>query len=660
METPTREIYWNIQGHDLIYLFFALAMIIFGYGVYRRIRLWKLGQPENRSGHIAQRIWTVLKDAIGQMSVMRDRTPGSMHVMIFSGFVILFIGTLLVFLQADFSVQILFGQFYLWFSLILDLFGLIFIFGILFALFRRYVLRPDRLNIILEDAIILPLLLIIGITGFLLETTRIAATNPNWAEWSPVGYWMAGWFTPEQAITIHKILWWGHMALTMVFIAYIPFSKLFHMLISPTNMYLKSFKPRGELTTIDIENSETFGVSDITEFTWKQLLDLDACTQCGRCQDQCPAYNSEKPLSPKEIILDLQKHLTKRGYELIKAKKMKTDPEPKQIAGTAVSEDEIWACTTCMACQEHCPVVIEHVQKIVDLRRSLVLMDSKFPQELNLVFKGLETNSNPWNMGASSRADWLEGLNVPTVAEKSEVDYLWFVGCAGAFDDKARATSEAFAKILNKAGVNYGVLGVDEQCCGDPARRSGNEYVFQMLAQANIELFQSVTFKKIVTTCPHGYNVIRNEYPQFGGKFEVLHHTELILELIREGKLEIKGNDLASASYHDSCYLGRYHGIYQPPREILKTMTHGGFRELKRHHDKSYCCGGGGARFFMEEDIGSRINHQRIQEAADGEIQTLSVACPFCLTMLQDAVKEKDLEGSIEVKEIAQLVADRI
>ncbi|MBN2104694.1 (Fe-S)-binding protein [bacterium] len=660
MDTPTREIYWNIQGHDLIYLFFGLAMAVFCYGLYRRIRLWKLGQPEDRSGHIIKRIWGVLKDALGQMSVMRETTPGIMHVMIFSGFVVLFIGTLLVFLQADFSIQILFGQFYLWFSLILDLFGLIFIFGILFALFRRYILRPDRLNIILDDAIILPLLLIIGVTGFLLEGLRIAVKDPQWAEWSPVGYWIAGWLNLEQAEGIHRILWWGHMALSLIFIAYIPFSKLFHVLMSPTNMYLKSFKPRGELSTIDIENSETFGVSDINEFTWKQLLDLDACTHCGRCQDQCPAYNSDKPLSPKKIILDLQRHLTKRGPELIRAKKAGTEPEPGVIAGNAVTEDEIWACTTCMACQEHCPVAIEHVQKIVDLRRSLVLMDSQFPQELNLVFKGLETNANPWNMGSASRADWLEGLNVPTAADKSDADYLWFVGCAGAFDDKARATSEAFARILNKAGVSYAVLGVDEQCCGDPARRSGNEYVFQMLAQANIEMFQAVKFKKIVTACPHCFNVLRNEYPQFGGRFEVIHHTELILELIRDGKLEIKSSGLTSASYHDSCYLGRYHDIYQAPRDIMKKITGGELKEMKRHHDKSFCCGGGGARFFMEETIGSRINHLRIQEAADAGIQCLSVACPFCLTMLQDAVKEKELDGSIKVKEIAQLVAERI
>jgi len=657
MPTPTREIYWNITGHNLVYAAFAVAVIVFAWGFYRRYRLYRLGQPENRFDQIGKRLWSVIKNGVAQISVMKDRFPGSMHVAIYSGMVVLTIGTFLVLLQADFSLKILYGQFYLWYSLILDIFGVLFILGILLALFRRYVIRPDRLNIILDDAVILFVLLIIGITGFLLEGTRIAATNPQWANWSPVGYMIAGWFTESQAITAHRILWWVHMVMSMIGIAYVPYSKLFHVLMSPANMYFKSLKPRGELSTIDIETAETFGVSDISEFTWKQLLDLDACTHCGRCQDQCPAYNSEKPLSPKKLILDLNNHLTIRGNELIKAKKTETEPDPVPIAGTAVAEDEIWACTTCMACQEHCPVDIEHVQKIVDLRRALVLMDSKFPQELNTAFKGLETNANPWNMGAALRAEWMEGLNVPTLADNPEPDYLWFVGCAGAFDDQAKATSEAFAKILNKAGVSYAILGTDEQCCGDPARRSGNEYVFQMLAETNIEAFKSVKFKKLITACPHCFNTIRNEYPQFDGQFEIIHHTELIHELMETGKLKLDKKISETAAYHDSCYLGRYHGIYDEPRHIMKKMTNGNLKELKRNRSSSFCCGGGGARFFMEENIGSRINHLRIQEAADAKINTLGVACPFCLTMLSDAVKEKELDN-IRVKDIAQLIAE--
>jgi Fe-S oxidoreductase/nitrate reductase gamma subunit len=658
MNSPTREIYWNIPGHNLVYLCFILALIVFGYGLVRHVRLWKLGRPEDRSGHIRSRIWGVVKNAAMQLSVMRERVPGSMHVAIYSGLVVLTIGTFLVLLQADFSLQILFGQFYLWYSLILDLFGVLFILGLLFAVFRRIVLRPARLNVIWDDAVILPLLILIAVTGFLLEGTRIAATKPAWAAWSPVGHVISRWFSAENARQSHRVLWWVHMTISMAGIAYVPYSKLFHVLVSPVNMYLKSFNPRGALSPIDIDNSETFGVTDIQEFTWKQLLDLDACTQCGRCQDQCPAFNSNKPLSPKKIILDLQKQMVKRGPELIKSQKS-GETELVPIVGEAVLASEIWACTTCMACQEHCPVGIEHIQKIVDMRRSQVLMESQFPQELNLAFKGLETNANPWNMAATSRGDWMEGLDVPVADENTDVEYLWFVGCSGAFDDNAKATSRALVKILNRAGVSYAVLGTDEQCCGDPARRSGNEYVFQMLAAANIERFKAIRFKKMLTACPHCYHVIRNEYPQFNGCFEMVHHTELIAQLIREGRLIIPQNGSLNAAYHDSCYLGRYQDQYDNPRRIIRAVNGGKLKELKRHHAASFCCGGGGASFFMEES-GERINHLRLQEAVNANIQTLGVACPFCMTMLTDAAKDKELDDKIQVRDIAQLVAEKL
>ncbi|NQT23968.1 4Fe-4S dicluster domain-containing protein [candidate division KSB1 bacterium] len=659
MLTPTRELYWNIPGHLLVYAAFLVAVIVFAYGIYRRVRLWRLGQPDARFDQIGKRLLVMIRDGLAQAAVLREKVHGMAHMAIYSGMIILTIGTFLVLLQADFNIQILFGQFYLWYSLVLDLFGLIFLLGIVFAIIRRYIIRPKRLNIIADDVVILPLLLLITITGFLLEGARMAATSPEWATWSPVGNWIAGMINTSKAEGLHRAMWWVHMILSMIGIAYVPYSKLFHTLMMPANMYFKSLKPRGQLTTMDLENSETFGVTDIHEFTWKQLFDLDSCIQCGRCQDQCPAFNTDKPLSPKKLILDLQAQMEKRGPDLLKTKKSGEEVIPEPIIGDAVTEDEMWACTTCMACQEHCPASIEHVQKIVDLRRSQVLMDSKFPQELNLAFKGLETNSNPWNMGAASRADWTEGIEVKTLADNPEPDYLWFVGCAGAFDDTAKATSKALAKILNAANVNYAILGADEQCCGDPARRSGNEYVFQMLAEANVEMFKETGAKKIITACPHCFNVIKSEYPQFDGEFEVIHHSQLIAELIESGKLKLPSGKLGKAAYHDSCYLGRYHDIYNAPREILKTMTDGNLTELQHHHDKSFCCGGGGARMFMEEHIGTRINHSRIQEAADAKVETLGVACPFCLVMLKDAVKEKELEG-IAVREIAEIVADQL
>ncbi len=660
MSTPTREIYWNIQGYNFIYLAFAIALIIFIYGFFRRYRLWRLGAPERRLDQLGKRLWSLIKDGLAQFSVLKDANPGLMHLAIYGGFVVLTIGTFLVLLQADFSLQILYGSFYLWFSLVLDLFGVLFILGLVYAAIRRYIIRPKRLNRLADDAVILSLLFIIGVSGFIIEGARIAATRPVWEHWSFVGHWIAGWFgssSPEAITATHRYMWWFHMIISMAFIAYIPYSKLFHIFTAPANLFFKSLEPRGRLSTIDMEKSENFGVADLTHFTWKQLLDLDACTECGRCQDQCPAYASQKPLSPKKLILDLQNHMSIRGRQLLKAKSEEAALESP--VGAAVTEDEIWACTTCMGCQEHCPVAIEHIQKIVDLRRAKVMMDSQFPQELNAAFRGLETNANPWNIGQDARADWAQGLNIPLMAEQSEVEYLWFVGCAGSYDDRGRNISRALASILQKAGVSFAILGVEEKCCGDPARRACNEYVYQMMAEENIQTFKKYRFKKILTACPHGYQMIKNEYPQFGGEFEVIHHTELIGHLIQDGKIKLEPKN-EKITYHDSCYLGRYNGLYQAPRDVLKVAIGGNIIELPRSKSKSFCCGAGGGRMFMEETLGERINHLRIQEVAMSGAATVASACPFCLDMLDDGAKEKGLEETIKVKDIAQIVAERM
>ncbi len=660
---PTRELYWNIPAHNLIYAFFAVALLIFGYGFYRRYRLWRLGQPENRSDQKMQRFLGVLKDGLAQVSVMRETAPGTMHMFIFMGFVILTIGTILVFIQADFGVEFLYGNFYLWFSLILDVFGVLFILGLLFAIVRRYIVRPPRLHRLTDDAVLLVLLLVIGVTGFLVEGARLAATAPDWANWSPFGLLTAGLFTGMTVQSIegwHLGIWIFHMLLSMAFIAYIPFSKLFHIFMSPANIYLRKLDGKGRLSTIDMEEAETFGVTDINEFTWKQLVDFDACTHCGRCQDRCPAFNSDKPLSPKKIILDLQEHLGKRGNEILALKKQGKEIEPEPIVGRAVSEDEMWACTTCLACQEFCPVAIEHVQTIVDLRRAKVMMDSEFPQELAVTFKGLENNSNPWNMGSAGRAEWAEGLDVPLMAEKGEADVLWFVGCAGSFDDRAKKISTAMVKILNQAGVDFAILGTDEGCCGDPARRAGNEYLFAMMAEQNVETFNQFKFKKIMTCCPHGYHMIKNEYVRFGGHYEVIHHSGLIAQLLHDKKIRPAPGTNGKITFHDSCYLGRYNSIYQAPRQVIQAATKSTLVEMPRHHDESFCCGAGGARMFMEETIGKRINQVRLQEGVETGAEKLCVACPFCFTMLDDGVKETGVEDKVEVLDIAQVVAGHL
>jgi len=644
MNTPTREIYWNISGHNLIYALFALALIFFVYGFYRRYRLWRKGGSERRLDRIGERFKSLIKDGLLQFSLLREKGPGLMHVAIYSGFVILFIGTLLVFLQADFSIDILFGRFYLWYSLILDLFGVIFILGILYAMVRRYLVRPDRLHRLVDDAVILPALLLIAVTGFLVEGARISATDPAWAAWSPVGFWISGWFQ-DSAAALHRPLWWGHMLISMAFIAYIPYSKLSHIFISPANLFFRSLETPGRLTGIDMETSESFGVSQIDEFTWKQLLDLDACTHCGRCQDRCPAYLSGKPLSPKKIILDLRDRMggSSNGSSLV--------PE-------GVTEEELWACTTCLACQEFCPVAIEHVQKVVDLRRARVMMDSAFPSELNNTFRGLETNANPWNFGHASRADWLEGLDVPLISQKGSVELLWYVGCSGSFDDRGKAISRAMAEILNRAGLDYAVLGAEEKCCGDPARRAGNEYVFQMMAEENISIFNNYSFQRILTFCPHGYHMLKNEYPAFGGVYQVIHHSQLIEQLLANQRIRVKEGGDATLTYHDSCYLGRYNDLFQAPRQILARF--GVIKEMEHSGRESLCCGAGGARMFLEETIGRRINHLRVEQAQRCGSSTMGVACPFCYTMLDDGVKELEIDGKMQVLDIAQIVAKNL
>jgi len=434
---------------------------------------------------------------------------------------------------------------------------------------------------------------------------------------------------------------------------FIPHSKHFHLITGPVNMFLRSHDPIGTLKKIDFEQVEEFGVTNVNQFQWKNIVDFFSCVDCGRCQDVCPAFQSDKSLSPKVIMMSLRKHILSESDNLFS-----TNVPSEPIMEKWITTDEIWACTTCGACMETCPVSNEHIPTILELRRAQMMMENKFPQELSAAFKGLETNSNPWNMGSSTRAEWTEGLDVPLMAEKQEAEYLWYVGCAGSFDDRGKEISKAFAKILNKAGVSYAILGEEEGCCGDPARRAGNEYLFQMNAEQNIETFKEYKFKKIVTCCPHGYHILKNEYKEFGGEYEVIHHTQLIAELIEQGKINISPNGNGKVTFHDSCYLGRYNDIFDEPRQILKAVNKQGLVEMPRAKNKSFCCGAGGGRMFMEETEGKRINHIRVEEAQNTGATTVCTVCPFCTSMFDDGIKEKGIEEKLQVKDIAQIISN--
>ncbi|MCI0494464.1 respiratory nitrate reductase subunit gamma [candidate division KSB1 bacterium] len=663
---PNREVFWNISYHWVLYPLLIITFAIFAYGIYRRIRLWRLGVSDNRFDRIGQRLVGVIKFGIAQSRLLKERYPGLMHLAIFVGFVLLLIGTATVSFDYDVWGLILGqpsfikGNFYLYFSLVLDLAGVLTIIGLLVAFFRRYIQRPDRLNNQTDDVIVLVGLLAIVISGFFVEASRIAATQPSWEVWSPVGYALSGLFSGagvEAAQSWHRLIWWLHLVLAFSFIGYIPFSKLFHIISAPTNIFFRSFQPNGQLTSIDIENAETFGAGNISDFSWKQLLDLDACTQCGRCQDNCPAYLSEKPLSPKKLILDLLTNLNQKVPQLLIRQQAKNNETEEPLVGSAVTPDEVWACTTCRACMEECPVIIEHVQKVVDLRRHLVLMLSQFPKEVQLVLKNLTNNFNPWGIGFSSRGDWANGLDVKTFSGDDDSEILYFVGCAGAFDDRYKKVAQSFVKILNAAGIKFGILGAEEKCCGDSARRIGEEYLFQTLAQENIATFQQHNVKKIVTTCPHGYNTLKNEYPQFNGNFEVIHAVELIADLLKQGKIVLKKDFQQSIVLHDSCYLGRYNNIYEQPREIIQNISGAKLLEMERNRDKSFCCGAGGGRMWFEETIGTRINNLRVEQALETKPNAVGVSCPFCLTMFEDGIKDKGVQDSVKTYDLIELVA---
>jgi Fe-S oxidoreductase/nitrate reductase gamma subunit len=616
-----------------------------------------------RGGSAGSRVWSVVRYGIVQKYFLRESYPGIMHLFIIIGFCIPL--AVIAITQYPFSLPVTFGNY---FSCALDLIGLCALTGCLLAIFRRYIIKPDRLDNTADDAITLILVSSIFFFGFLIEGFRIAITTPPDAVWNPVGLLTAkvllgiGLIREGSAVFLHHLFWRIHFFLVLGLIAYLPYSKLFHIVSSTLNIFLKSTGPKGELAPItDFETAETYGVTTINEFTWKQLLDLDACTRCGRCQDQCPAYLSEKPLTPKKIIQDLKNHLKTEGKILLGGDNKEGSETPlTPIVGSVVTADEIWACTSCMACMEQCPVFVEQIPKLVDLRRYLVMMESNFPSEVAGVFKNMEVNSNPWGIGWASRGDWAKasGVKVLSEAEDKEIDILYYVGCSGSFDDRSKKVAESFVKILQAAGIRFGILGAEEKCCGDSARRMGNEYLFQTLAQENIECMKKYGVKKIVTTCPHGYNILKNEYPQFDGNFEVYHHSEFIARLIREGKIKLRHSIDQTITYHDSCYLGRYNAIYSEPRQIIGGIPGAKIVEMGRSFERSFCCGAGGGRMWMEEDIGKRINHLRFEDVLETKANIIGTACPFCLTMLEDATKDKGMEESIKAQDLAELVLE--
>ena len=677
---PQREIFWNILYGDLI--LYPLAVIVVGifiYAIYRRYKLWRLGTPDNRFARLDRRLWAFIVtgvvdgvlhrrffgvgDNLGHRSfsikdfLPKELYPGVMHFLIFVGCIVLLLGAFVDFIS-HYLFHFMHGGFYLGYSVVVDAFGILVLVGATLAIVRRYVQKPDRLDNNNEDLIALILIGVVVFTGFIVEGFRIAATElkttPSWALWSPGGFILARAFSGlgEQTLLLwYRITWWAHMVIALGAITYVSlyWNKLWHIIVSPLNVFFRSLEPRGALVPIDLETAESFGAAKIEDFTWKQLMDLDACTRCGRCQDICPAYSSGKPLSPKKITQDLRGSLLERTRN--------PGNSNRALIGDVVTKDEIWACTTCRACQEVCPVYVEHIGKIIDLRRNLVLEQASIPETAERALRSIENRGHPWRGTTLTRTGWTQGLDIKTLAEDRDIDILYWVGCTEALVDRSMKTAQAMGRLLKQAGVKFGILGDEESCCGDPARRLGNEYLFQIQAEKNIELLKRYNVKKIVTACPHCYNTLKNEYPQFGGEFEVLHHTELIASLLREGRLKIIKGSRGVITYHDSCYLGRYNDIYEPPRQILNNMPDIEVVEMERNRERSFCCGAGGGNMWMEEHIGRRISEMRIEQVMETEAQVVATACPFCLQMLDDAIRAKAAEESLKVMDVAELLA---
>jgi len=649
----------------------VLLLLLAGGLAARRARLLtrlvRLGRPVQRRGDLPRRVAREGAEVLGQRKLFQRALPGLMHALIFWGFLVLLttivevIGQLI---DPAWEIPLVGGS--AWLGLVQDVFAFGVLVGLSIAVWIRVVKRPERFvgSHHLEAYRILGLIFWIVLTLFLARGARIAVGHAEPRAWTPVSR------AASEAIAALPDAWegwamwtmlWVHLALILGFLVYLGYSKHLHIATSAINVFFASTRPRGTLTPlrIDLEAAEGdmhLGAATITDLSWKQELDLYACTECGRCQAACPAWNTGKPLSPKLLVMDLRDHLFEQGPKILEARKAGQELEPIAIVPDVIDEEVVWACTTCGACMQECPVDIEHVDTIVDLRRNLVMAESRFPTEAGTLLRNLEGAGNPWGMPQAQRADWAEGMDVRVVAEGDRApEYLYWVGCAGSFDDRAKAISRAVVKLLQRAGVSFAILGPREMCTGDPARRIGNEYLFQTMAEQNVETLQDAGVTKVIANCPHCFNTLRNEYPDYGGRFEVLHHSEVIASLVAEGRLRPTGRVDTTVAYHDPCYLGRHNDIYRDPRKALEAVPGVTTVEMPRHGERALCCGAGGARMWMEERIGKRINEERMDEAASTGADTVGVACPYCLIMLDDSARIRGEDT--RVLDLAQVVA---
>jgi Fe-S oxidoreductase len=701
---------------------FLLANALFAWSAYRYYRYISFGPKEDRFDRIGERILSVLIFFIGQRKVaektISNKSRSLHHLLIFWGFLVITAGSVEIMISGVwplFSMEMVVGEMaYRGLRTTIDLFNLVVLAMVAYGFVRRIVIQPKFIPLSGDATIILGAIGGLMITHFLHHAPRIAETGAE--PWMPVSNLLAGVFPHSGMHVFEQAMWWTHATILLAFLNYLPYSKHMHILGALPNIFFRKLGPTEDpdvppasvhaaMSKLDLEAAvDRFGAGMVEDFSWKQLLDSYACTECARCSLGCPATSTGKVLSPFHIILGLKSATVERGTQLLAwesenrahlAKETAAaqargesdfvatplpKPEPKRaLVGDVIAEQALWDCTTCGQCMQVCPVFIEHVPKILDMRRHLVLDQGKMPAELARTLKNLENQGNPWGMNPDKRMDWAEGLKVQTIEQLGEhkPEYLFWVGCAGAFDERIKQVTRSTVKVLNAAGVDFAVLGTEEKCTGDTARRAGQEYLFQMMAQDAVDTLNNTGVKKVVTACPHCFNTIKNEYPQFGGKYEVMHHSQLISSLIGEGKLRPgatsagrnvapgpaagkngHGAVLKDLVYHDSCYLGRWNGEYDAPRHALDAVPRTGqFHEVRQSKRDSLCCGAGGARMWMEEHDGARINRTRTKQLLETGAQTIATACPFCLTMVDDGVKDAGKEEQVQVLDVAEVVA---
>jgi len=687
----TRVVFWNISHIWVMYALLVPTTLIAGFGLYRRVRLWRTGKPAARFERVGERLRLVAKHALAQRRTARQTYAGAFHLMLYSGFVILTIATIVVMVHEDFKLRIMQGAFYLYFqSFIVDIFGALVVVGVGLAAYRRWLKRPRPLVYTEEASIILVAIFVISVTGFLIEGWRIAVTDDPWGHWSPVGFLVAkaskAVLTIEAMETAHLGLWWFHLVAVFAFLAWAPYTKMAHVLTAPLNIYTANLDGYGaSLKRIDFETAQSFGVNALSDLTWKDLLDLDACTECGRCTAVCPANAVGKELSPRDIILDLRDLMHRSDEALLAAAGAaavragegngasaggegggQTPPQAPKVPiideGSAMSPTALWQCTTCAACMEACPVYIEQMPKIVDARRWLVMEQAEFPESLQAVVTSLEQRSHPFPGTSYSRVSWSEGLGVKVMgelADPAEAEVLLWVGCGGALVERNQKSTRALAQLLTEGGVKFAVLGREEACTGDPARRIGNEFLFEMLAKGNVETLNGYGVKKIVTSCPHCFNTFRNEYPHLGGHYEVMHHTQMLATLVEAGKLAPQANG-QTVTFHDPCYLGRHNGVFDEPRELVRLTTRTKPIEMERSREQSFCCGGGGGMCYVDEKPDQRVNQARADEAIATGADVVAVGCPFCTTMLEDGVAARKGDRNVVVRDVAELLWESV